>query len=548
MSVTAVCTGTIIKVPYEVVGSNGLGSGRYVVQLSDGGSYQNLVTYYVGFYKDGLGAFVPNNFAPGTYTVRVIDSQVQSVINASPTKLAIRSRPVAPTIAETLQFCPVVDGTNQPAGAVYIVPTPQREAGMVMRWQLSRRDAFGLRGEDYNQVSIAASKLEPGQSYTLTVSQGRPDNTCSGDTTLLTLTIRPFPSVAPPSLSLTVCQGDQGVDLAKKIPAPAGHQYQFFDGTGKPVTASIETSQLGTTSYTTKVMTTDGCYGVDMNAPGRPVPTGNVVVSVGNRPAKPVVSTVPIVLCQGQPAGPLSATTTMANTSLFWYGPAATGGVGSFTATVPATTAAGTGSYYVAQRLSECESERAAISVDVRPLPTAALTGTQSIYEGQSAKLSVAFTGDAPWTFSVQDSSATGSGAVKSVQTAANPHTLDVSPTQSTAYVLRDVQNGCGLTKLTLTPVLVTVNKVLDVEDQALADALDVYPVPAVTTLTVKLRGLSPVQTARIELISETGLAAWQTETRQETSVLSLDQQPAGVYVLRVRVGDRQASRRIVKR
>jgi hypothetical protein len=223
---------------------------------------------------------------------------------------------------------------------------------------------------------------------------------------------------------------------------------------------------------------------------------------------------------------------------------------GQVTASIPTTLGAGT--YWVRVMATNpkipINGSISPTQLIIRPLPTAALTGTQSIYEGQSAKLSVAFTGDAPWTFSLQDSSSTGSGAVRSVQTAANPHTIDVSPTQSTAYVLRDVQNGCGLTKLTLTPVLVTVNKVLGVEDQALADAIDVYPVPAVTTLTVRLRGLSPAQTARIELISETGLAAWQTETRQETSVLSLDRQPAGVYVLRVRVGDRQASRRIVKR
>jgi len=195
-----------------------------------------------------------------------------------------------------------------------------------------------------------------------------------------------------------------------------------------------------------------------------------------------------------------------------------------------------------------CESERVAVTVDVRPLPTATLTGAQTINEGQSAKLSVAFTGDALWSFSVQDSSATGTGAVQSVQTAANPHMIDVNPIVSTAYVLRDVRNGCGSTALRLTPVLITVNKALGVEDQVLADAIDVYPIPATTTVTVRLRGLSPAQTARLELVSETGQATWQADTRTETSVLSLEQQPAGVYVLRVRIGDRMASRRLVKR
>ncbi len=185
--------------------------------------------------------------------------------------------------------------------------------------------------------------------------------------------------------------------------------------------------------------------------------------------------------------------------------------------------------------------------LSIRPLPTAVMAGNQAIYQGESASLTVAFTGDAPWMFTYRDSSGTGLGTGQVVQSVSNPHRLRVDPRETTAYFLTNVSNVCGSTIPTQTRVIVTVNLPLGLDDQLLSEAVDVYPIPATTTLTVRIRGLSGKQTAQIDLLDVRGQVTWQQETQRETSSLPLYQYPAGQYVLRIQVGDRSVSRRIVK-
>ena len=183
----------------------------------------------------------------------------------------------------------------------------------------------------------------------------------------------------------------------------------------------------------------------------------------------------------------------------------------------------------------------------VRPLATAALTGAQTIFEGQSATLSVSFTGDGPWNFSYRDSSAAAPGAVQTVQTNANPYSLTVKSLKTTTYFLTTVSNSCGPGLKTGGIAVVTVSPLLGIDDESLAEAIAVFPVPTTTTLTVRINGLTAKQPALLELTDMAGRTMLRHETRREASVLSLDQQSAGTYILRISVGNRTASKRIVK-
>ncbi|AQG79302.1 T9SS type A sorting domain-containing protein [Spirosoma montaniterrae] len=183
----------------------------------------------------------------------------------------------------------------------------------------------------------------------------------------------------------------------------------------------------------------------------------------------------------------------------------------------------------------------------VRPIATATLTGTQSIYEGETAKLSVALTGDAPWIFSYRDSSATGTGEIRSVQTDVNPYQFDVMPLRTTAYYLTGVSNVCGNNAINKNLIVITVSPLLGVDDPTLAESLSVYPVPATSALTVAVRGLSATQSAYAELLDASGRAILRTDIRRETTTLPLDQQAAGAYLLRIRVGDKTATKRVLK-
>lgn len=106
----------------------------------------------------------------------------------------------------------------------------------------------------------------------------------------------------------------------------------------------------------------------------------DVVVTACTPPAKPTVVT-PVNYEVNKPASALQATF-LTGATHNWYGPNATGGTASTTATVPATNAVGTTSYYVSQTVAGCESERAKIDVTVTACtPPAKPTVSNKTYE-----------------------------------------------------------------------------------------------------------------------------------------------------------------------
>ncbi|TAE32015.1 MAG: T9SS C-terminal target domain-containing protein [Cytophagales bacterium] len=221
---------------------------------------------------------------------------------------------------------------------------------------------------------------------------------------------------------------------------------------------------------------------------------------------------------------------------------------GQITGVIPTTATAGT--YWVRVMATNpkypINGSVSPTLLSVRALPTASLTGTQTIFETQPATLSVAFTGDGPWEFTYRDSTNTA-GTEQRIQTNANPHVLDIRPMKTAAYYLTGVSNGCGLGPRPTALVTVTVAPLLGIEDPTLSDAVSVYPVPVMSTLTIRIDGLVPGETAQINLTQSTGISVWQHSIRQATSTIELANKPAGVYILRVRVGDRTATKRIVK-
>lgn len=183
----------------------------------------------------------------------------------------------------------------------------------------------------------------------------------------------------------------------------------------------------------------------------------------------------------------------------------------------------------------------------IRPAATAALTGTQSIYETQTARLSIAFTGEAPWTVMYQDSSyATGiRGAVQTIPpTAANPYVFEVKPDKTTAYKLTSVSNDCGVGTRTTTTAVITVSQLLAVEEPF---SVDVFPVPATASVTVRINGLSAQKMASLQLTDVNGRVVQQQQMGQTKLLMLLDQYPAGTYILRIQVGEQAVSKRIMK-
>ncbi|WP_170061160.1 T9SS type A sorting domain-containing protein [Spirosoma aerolatum] len=191
------------------------------------------------------------------------------------------------------------------------------------------------------------------------------------------------------------------------------------------------------------------------------------------------------------------------------------------------------------------------LTVNVSLPPSGTITGGKTLLEWEStpASLSINLSGRAAWrafTFVLQDSSAVGLGAPRSLTSFGGEYSIDVKPLITTSYTIKSISNGC-LNDTFKASTLVKVIPLLGVEDPALADAIEIYPIPVTTDLNVHIRDLPPTQTAILELIDLTGHPLGRQEIRQTTASIPIDKHPPGMYLLQVQVGDRKATKRIVK-
>jgi len=114
------------------------------------------------------------------------------------------------------------------------------------------------------------------------------------------------------------------------------------------------------------------CSGAPLN------PTDTVIViNIATTPAPAAIT--PVTYCQGATATALSAT----GTALLWY-TLPSGGTGSATAPVPATTTPGTFTWYVSQTLTGCESPRTPVTVVVHPNASNTITAAVCSGSGYS--------------------------------------------------------------------------------------------------------------------------------------------------------------------
>lgn len=158
--------------------------------------------------------------------------------------------------------------------------------------------------------------------------------------------------VAPTVTSRSYCQYDSATPLTA-----VGNNLQWYTasagGTGTGVAPTPNTAIAGTITWYVSQTSALGCES----------PRAALVIVIKPRPVPPFLPTPVISYCQYEPANSLVANGTM----IRWYS-TDTGRTSSNSVT-PVTTAAGTFTFYVSQTVNGCESERAMISVIVKPKP-----------------------------------------------------------------------------------------------------------------------------------------------------------------------------------
>ncbi len=177
-----------------------------------------------------------------------------------------------------------------------------------------------------------------------------------------------------------------------------------------------------------------------VNGPEGELKTDNMVLSISDQAA--VGTMADITLCVGSEVNLEAIASNYSG--LNWT----TSGTGSFvdplaltTIYQPSTddyTAGNVTLTLTAASSAPCGDALASFAVTFIPLPTATLSGQQTICAGETASAQISFTGTAPWSFEV-------SNGIGIIETSDNPYTLTVNPAETSNYILNYISdaNGC---------------------------------------------------------------------------------------------------------
>ncbi|GAB3692034.1 hypothetical protein GCM10027592_10500 [Spirosoma flavus] len=208
-------------------------------------------------------------------------------------------------------------------------------------------------------------------------------------------------------------------------------------------------------------------------------------------------------------------------------------------ATIPANIPAGSG-YRIRIRPRSVSNTQLVPSdpFTIKTLPTATLTGSTSVLQGQTASLSLAFTGEAPWQGSLSD----GTNFVSSV----TPTELRVRPAQTTTYSVASVENSCGK-GTTSGQAAITV--VIPTEAEKFAGGqVWIYPNPTHDVLRIELT-LVQKKDVTLHMRDLQGRSVYQKPFGPVSSLTESIQMPdvTGTYLLTIQVGQEMLTRKIVK-
>ncbi|GAB3770113.1 hypothetical protein GCM10028818_07370 [Spirosoma horti] len=496
LSISVTCPGSSFIVPFS---SSPVDVGYstntiFTVQVSDGGDYKDIPTKGTyDTYGIPITATVPADVIPGRfYSVRIRTTNPDVVGTPSSTRLFIKgneAKPPPPLVDSLTWDCM---STNQSSmSGLYSYLNFKVAAGATPR--LYYNDQWN-RFSDYaefpyetqqqngeyvhdkqrgyfqlNKASLTSpTYVYPVYEHTYYITQYI--DGCESEPVASKLRIvwkagggpkplNPLPG-SPTFGRVTYCQGEQAYPLNVNGHQPPSENFQVAYGVGgfqsviplSLLAPTPDTRTPGLTGYILNLVPIDSRKGC---ANQNYLTFTYLTVVVNPTPTKPTTTTGLIDYYQGQQSTFLTASTTDSSASLVWYGTNATGGIGSPTAPQPSTSQSGTFTYYVAQKVGSCESERVGISVRINPL--------------------------------------------------------------------------------------------VAVEDALLEAHSEVSPNPVTSRLYVKVGGVSPQQPAVLELVELTGRPLQKYVIQGDTTVLNLENYPHGNYFLRIRVGNRQIIKRIVK-
>ncbi len=289
---------------------------------------------------------IPGNI-PGTYTFEVTQTVDGCESAGTMATLIIRQSPEPPT------------GTDVSVCAGGEVPSLEVE-GENISWYSDP----GLTQLVYSGNPFSTGHTAPG-TYTYYATQMLTE--CEGDALVISLEIKPVPD-APVVADVEVCEGSAVPDLVAEgtgIRWYSDEALQVLAGSGDSLTTGI--TEPGTYAfYATQTM--DECEGAAATAT-------LVVIDLPQPPEGQ-----DLFVCEGEEIPDLEVT----GENVSWYSdPGRTQLVYSGNPFSTGETAPGTYTYYVTQKVAECEGDALVISLEIKPVPEIDLGNDTMILESQ---------------------------------------------------------------------------------------------------------------------------------------------------------------------
>lgn len=265
--------------------------------------------------------------------------------------------------------------------------------------------------------------------------------------------------------------------------------------------------------------------------------SNEIKISIKPIPKQPSVVS-PIRLCFNTTAQNLQAQ----GANLRWYYGENT--ITSYNSIRPTTSQAGTSEYFVSQ-VNEfgCESKRSQIQVFIQQPVTANIAGNETINLGETARVSVTLTGEAPWKIELSDGFTVESNTETVIR--------EVQPEKTIEYTLKKVENSCGSGFVSGVAKVIVIPPLANESSLELTDNISLYPNPVVEKVFLKSTFNQPLHNATIFVQSLDGKNITSFTQKLwlplETIQITLPSLAEGTYILLVQHKDGRHSLKFVK-
>lgn len=514
------CVGDSVKIKFNLEGMFE-NNNQLFVDISDknGKNFQRIESKFIG---DKIAIKLPFSLPEGdNYRIRLTATRPETISPISE-HFAVRTYPSA-TISST--------NANINAGESTNLVVSLEGSGA---WSFQLSDGTLVENFLQNSYVISKSPTESTSYSIISVKNMCGTGSIGGSTTVNVIQ----PQIQAEALSTsTICQGQNirlSISIIGKLSSNNQLVIQISDPTGNNYTdlptqvslftlsAQIPMNFQTGSGYRIKVAAKNTNYFSSVLGPLSIIP-----------PPQPPVVVENYTFCQNSETAALTAI----GTNLKWY----TGelDIKPFLNITPPTGNIGILSYFVSQSNSYgCESKKAKINVTIIPLATATISGDASLLNGDSTLLKVNLTGELPAELKLSDG--------RSFIANQTPFIIEVRPSKSTTYTLKEIKNSCGVGFINGS-AKITILEPLAAEEPV-ENIVNIFPNPTSEQFVVEFFKTTP-KNASISITDVNGRIMQERKLKgigKQEEVFNINHYSSGIYLIKSFFDDKTIIKKIV--